>query len=36
VDGEDRDARRLYERYGFTCVHGDNPEPELYYSREFS
>jgi GNAT superfamily N-acetyltransferase len=36
VDGEDRDARRFYERHGFRCVHGDHPEPELYYSRELS
>ncbi len=34
VDGEDRDARRFYERHGFSCVHGDHAEPELYYSRE--
>jgi GNAT superfamily N-acetyltransferase len=36
VDGEDRDARRFYERHGFRCVHGDHPEPELYYSRDLS
>jgi GNAT superfamily N-acetyltransferase len=36
VDGEDRDARRFYERHGFSCVHGDQPEPALYYSREVS
>jgi GNAT superfamily N-acetyltransferase len=36
VDGEDRDARRFYERHGFSCVRGHNPEPELYYSRELS
>jgi GNAT superfamily N-acetyltransferase len=35
VDGEDRDARRFYERHGFMCHHGDH-EPELYYSRELS
>jgi len=34
VDGEDHDARRFYERHGFSCVHGDQSEPELYYSRE--
>lgn len=34
VDGEDRDARRFYERHGFRCVHGEHHEPELYYSRE--
>ena len=36
VDGGDRDARRFYERHGFRCVHGDDPEPELCYSRELS
>lgn len=36
VDGEDRDARRFYERHGFSCIHGHNHEPELYYSRELS
>ena len=35
VDGEDRDARRFYQRHGFGCVHGNQLEPELYYSREF-
>jgi GNAT superfamily N-acetyltransferase len=35
VDGEDRDARRFYQRHGFSCVHGSQLEPELYYSREF-
>ena len=34
VDGEDLDARRFYERHGFSCVHGSQHEPELYYSRE--
>lgn len=36
VDGEDVDARRFYETHGFNCVHGEHPEPELYYSRELS
>ena len=36
VDGEDRDARRFYERHGFSCVDGDDAEPALYYSRELS
>jgi GNAT superfamily N-acetyltransferase len=36
VDGQDRDARRFYERHGFSCVRGDHLDPELYYSREFS
>lgn len=36
VDGEDRDARRFYERHGFTCLHGQPPEPALYYSRELT
>lgn len=34
VDGEDRDARRFYQRHGFSCIHGSQFEPELYYSRE--
>ncbi len=36
VDGEDLDARRFYERHGFSCVHGEHAEAELYYSCEFS
>ena len=36
VDGDDRDARRFYEQHGFSCVHGDQSNPELYYSREMS
>ena len=36
VDGEDTDARRFYERHGFSCVHGGQQEPELYYSRELT
>lgn len=34
VDGEDVDARRFYENHGFSCMHGQPPEPELYYSSE--
>ena len=36
VDGEDRDARRFYESHGFSCMHGQPPQPELYYSRELT
>ena len=34
VDGEDVDARRFYERHGYTNSEPDQPEPELYYHRE--
>jgi GNAT superfamily N-acetyltransferase len=34
VDGEDVDARRFYERHGYTCTAPGEPEPDLYYSRE--
>lgn len=34
VDGEDLGARRFYERHGFSCIHGADDDPELYYSRE--
>ena len=34
VDGEDADARRLYERQGYTCTSPGEPEPDLYYSKE--
>lgn len=34
VDGENADARRFYERHGFSCVHGEGSEPELYYSSD--
>jgi len=33
VDGEDRDARRFYERHGFSRATGEDVEPDLYYSR---
>ena len=34
VDGEDTDARRFYERHGYTNREPGQAEPELYYSRE--
>ena len=34
VDGEDTDARRFYERHGYSCTEPGEPEPDLYYSRE--
>lgn len=34
VDGEDTDARRFYERHGYSCVEPGRPEPALYYSRD--
>ena len=34
VDGEDSDARRFYERHGYTNREPGQTEPELYYSRE--
>lgn len=34
VDGEDADARRFYERHGYTCMAPGEPEPDLYYCRE--
>jgi ribosomal protein S18 acetylase RimI-like enzyme len=34
VDGEDTDARRFYERHGYTCQGPDEPAPDLCYSRE--
>ncbi len=34
VDGEDTDARRLYERHGFACMSPGESEPDLYYSKE--
>jgi GNAT superfamily N-acetyltransferase len=34
VDGEDTDARRFYERHGYTNREPGQSEPELYYSRE--
>jgi GNAT superfamily N-acetyltransferase len=34
VDGEDTDARRFYERHGYTNVDVGQTEPQLYYHRE--
>jgi GNAT superfamily N-acetyltransferase len=34
VDGEDTDARRFYERHGYTNTEPDQAEPMLYYYRE--
>ncbi len=36
VDGGDTDARRFYERYGYTSVSPGEPEPALYYYRELT
>jgi GNAT superfamily N-acetyltransferase len=36
VDGEDVDARRFYERHGFTNTEPGQEEPMLFYSREFA
>lgn len=34
VDGEDLDARRFYERYGYACMSPGEPEPDLYYCKD--
>jgi GNAT superfamily N-acetyltransferase len=34
VDGGDVDARRFYERHGFSCTEPGGTEPMLYYERE--
>ena len=34
VDGEDTDARRFYERHGYTNTEPGQQEPMLYYYRE--
>jgi GNAT superfamily N-acetyltransferase len=36
VDGEDTDARRFYERHGYTNTEPGQHEPMLYYYRELS
>jgi GNAT superfamily N-acetyltransferase len=36
VDGEDVDARRFYERHGFTNTEPGQDEPMLFYYREFA
>jgi GNAT superfamily N-acetyltransferase len=34
VDGEDRDARRFYERHGYANRERNQTQPQLYYFRE--
>jgi GNAT superfamily N-acetyltransferase len=34
VDGEDADARRFYERHGYTNHDPGQTEPQLYYRRD--
>lgn len=34
VDGQDHDARRFYERHGYSNHEVGQAEPQLYYSRE--
>jgi GNAT superfamily N-acetyltransferase len=34
VDGEDSDARRFYERHGYTNIEPGQTDPGLYYHRE--
>jgi GNAT superfamily N-acetyltransferase len=36
VDGEDADARRFYERHGYTNTEPGQDEPMLYYYRELA
>ncbi len=36
VDGHDRDARRFYERHGYSNTEPGGDEPLLYYFRELS
>jgi GNAT superfamily N-acetyltransferase len=36
VDGGDADARRFYERHGYTHITPGEPEPALYYYRELN
>jgi GNAT superfamily N-acetyltransferase len=36
VDGDDRDARRFYERHGYRNTEPGRDEQLLYYFREFS
>ena len=36
VDGEDTDARRFYERHGYTNHEPGQTEPELYYHRDLA
>lgn len=34
VDGVDHDARRFYERHGYSCIEPGKPEPMYHYYRE--
>ena len=36
VDGQDADARRFYERHGYTNREPDQTEPEPYYHRDLA
>jgi GNAT superfamily N-acetyltransferase len=36
VDGEDTDARRFYERYGYTDRDPEQTQPQLYYHRNLA
>jgi GNAT superfamily N-acetyltransferase len=36
VDGDDIDARRFYERHGYTNIEPGNDQPLRYYYREFT
>lgn len=36
VDGEDTDARRFYERHGYSNRDPGQTQPQLYYSRELT
>ena len=36
VDGGDTDARRFYERHGYTNMSPGEPEPAIYYYRELT
>jgi hypothetical protein len=36
VDGEDTDARRFYERYGYTDRDPEQTQPQLCYHRNLA
>jgi GNAT superfamily N-acetyltransferase len=36
VDGADTDARRFYERHGYTATEAGQDQPSLYYHRELA
>lgn len=36
VDGQDLDARRFYERHGYTTIEPGQDQPVLYYYRELT